>query len=134
MMKNEIEMKKKEIQASQRAYILEQMAVQMKNQVDEELMKEYGLSVEDVSLQTKEKENLQIPGDIEAIEVVLVTQEKMGEIQPVVIDTSKQINVPNHVHQLEKEIRIFLATKWEVDENKIAVLVRGREWGDARVH
>jgi stage III sporulation protein AF len=134
MMKNEIEMKKKEIQASQRAYILEQMAVQMKNQVDEELMKEYGLSVEDVSLQTKEKENLQIPGDIEAIEVVLVTQEKMGEIQPVVIDTSKPINEPNHVHQLEKEIRIFLATKWEVDENKIAVQVRGREWGDARVH
>jgi stage III sporulation protein AF len=134
MMKNEIEMKKKEIQASQRAYILEQMAVQMKNQVDEELMKKYGLSVEDVSLQTKEKENLQIPGDIEAIEVVLVTQEKMGEIQPVVIDTSKPINEPNHVHQLEKEIRIFLATKWEVDENKIAVQVRGREWGDARVH
>lgn len=134
MMKNEIEMKKKEIQASQRAYILEQMAVQMKNKVDEELMKEYGLSVEDVSLQTKEKENLQIPKDIETIEVVLTKQEKLGEIQPVIIDTSKPINEPNHVHQLEKEIRIFLATKWEVDENKIAVQVRGREWGDARVH
>jgi stage III sporulation protein AF len=134
MMKNEMEMKKKEIQASQRAYILEQMAVQMKNQVDEELMKEYGLSVEDVSLQTKEKENLQIPKDIETIEVVLVKQEKLGEIQPVIIDTSKPINEQSHVHQLEKEIRTFLAAKWEVDENKIAVQVKGREWGDARVH
>jgi stage III sporulation protein AF len=134
MIKNEMEMKKKEIQASQRAYILEQMAVQMKNQVDEELMKEYGLSVEDVSLQTKEKENLQIPKDIETIEVVLVKQEKLGEIQPVIIDTSKPINEQSHVHQLEKEIRTFLAAKWEVDENKIAVQVKGREWGDARVH
>ncbi|WP_143415184.1 stage III sporulation protein AF [Geobacillus sp. E263] len=134
MMKNEIEMKKKEIQASQRAYILEQMAVQMKNKVDEELMKEYGLSVEDVSLQTKEKENLQIPKDIETIEVVLTKQEKLGEIQPVIIDTSKPINEPNHDHQLEKEIRTFLATTWEVDENKIAVQVKGREWGDARGH
>jgi stage III sporulation protein AF len=134
MMKNEIEMKKKEIQASQRAYILEQMAVQMKNKVDEELMKEYGLSVEDVSLQTKEKENLQIPKDIETIEVVLTKQEKPGEIQPVIIDTSKPINEPNNDHQLEKEIRTFLATTWEVDENKIAVQVKGREWGDARGH
>lgn len=134
MMKNEIEMKKKEIQASQRAYILEQMAVQMKNKVDEELMKEYGLSVEDVSLQTKEKENLQIPKDIETIEVVLTKQEKLGEIQPVIIDTSKPINEPNNDHQLEKEIRTFLATTWEVDENKIAVQVKGREWGDARGH
>jgi stage III sporulation protein AF len=134
MMKNEIEMKKKEIQASQRAYILEQMAVQMKNKVDEELMKEYGLSVEDVSLQTKEKENLQIPKDIETIEVVLTKQEKPGEIQSVIIDTSKPINEPNNDHQLEKEIRTFLATTWEVDENKIAVQVKGREWGDARGH
>ncbi|QNU35014.1 stage III sporulation protein AF [Geobacillus sp. 44C] len=134
MMKNEIEMKKKEIQASQRAYILKQMAVQMKNKVDEELMKEYGLSVEDVSLQTKEKENLQIPKDIETIEVVLTKQEKLGEIQPVIIDTSKPINEPNNDHQLEKEIRTFLATTWEVDENKIAVQVKGREWGDARGH
>ncbi|KYD25698.1 stage III sporulation protein AF [Parageobacillus toebii] len=134
MMKNEIEMKKKEIQASQRAYILEQMAVQMKNKVDEELMKEYGLSVEDVSLQTKEKENLQIPKDIETIEVVLTKQEKLGEIHPVIIDTSKPINEPNNDHQLEKEIRTFLATTWEVDENKIAVQVKGREWGDARGH
>jgi stage III sporulation protein AF len=98
------------------------------------LMKEYGLSVEDVSLPTKEKENLQIPKDIETIEVVLTKQEKPGEIQPVIIDTSKPINEPNNDHQLEKEIRTFLATTWEVDENKIAVQVKGREWGDARGH
>ncbi|SFA44903.1 stage III sporulation protein AF [Parageobacillus thermantarcticus] len=134
MMKNEIEMKKKEIQASQRAYILEQMAVQMKNEVDEELMKKYGLSVEDVSLQTKEKENLQIPEDIETIEVMLAKQEKLGEIQPVMIDVSTPINEANHVQQLEEEIRTLLATKWEINENKIAVQIKGREWGDARLH
>lgn len=134
MMKNEIEMKKKEIQASQRAYILEQMAVQMKNEVDEELMKKYGLSVEDVSLQTKEKENLQIPEDIETIEVLLAKQEKLGEIQPVIIDASTPMDELDHAQRLEKEIRALLATKWEINENKIAVQIKGREWGDARLH
>ena len=41
---NLIEMKKKEIQASQRAYILEQMAVQMKQQAEKEMINEYGKS------------------------------------------------------------------------------------------
>lgn len=134
MMKNEMETKKKEIQASQRAYILEQTAVQMKNEVDEELMKKYGLNVEDVSLQTKEKENLQIPEDIKKIEVMLTKQEKLGEIQPVMIDVSTPANEANHAQQLEEEIRTFLATKWEINENKIAVQIKGREWGDARLH
>jgi stage III sporulation protein AF len=134
MIKNEMEMKKKEIQASQHAYILEQMAVQMKKQVDGELMKEYGLRVEDVSLQIKEKEDLQIPRDIETIEVVLSKQEASKGIEPVVIDTSKPIHSPDSDLQFEKEIRTFLASKWEIDENKIAVLVKGREWGDARAH
>ncbi|AEH47268.1 stage III sporulation protein AF [Parageobacillus thermoglucosidasius] len=134
MMKNEIEMKKKEIQASQRAYILEQMAVQMKNEADEELMEKYGLSVENVSLQTKEKENLQIPEDIEMIEVMLAKQEKLGEVQPVIIDASTPTDEQDHDQRLEKEVRAWLATKWEINENKIAVQIKGREWGDARLH
>ncbi|GCD81891.1 stage III sporulation protein AF [Parageobacillus thermoglucosidasius] len=134
MMKNEIEMKKKEIQASQRAYILEQMAVQMKNEADEELMEKYGLSVENVSLQTKEKENLQIPEDIEMIEVMLAKQEKLGEVQPVIIDASTPKDEQDHDQRLEKEVRAWLATKWEINENKIAVQIKGREWGDARLH
>jgi stage III sporulation protein AF len=134
MIKNEIEMKKKEIQASQRAYILEQMAVQMKKKVDGELMKEYGLSVEDVSLQTKEKEDLQIPRDIKKIAVVLSKQETPEGIEPVVIDASEPAHSQNSDHQLENELRAFLASKWEVDENKIVVQVKGREWGDARAH
>jgi stage III sporulation protein AF len=134
MIKNEIEMKKKEIQASQRAYILEQMAVQMKKQVDGELMKEYGLRVEDVSLQTKEKEDLQIPRDIKKIAVVLSKQETPKGIEPVVIDASEPAHSRNSDHQLENELRAFLASKWDVDENKIAVQVKGREWGDARAH
>ena len=44
-MKNLIELKKKEIQASQHAYILEEMAVQLKKDVKEELMEQYGLEI-----------------------------------------------------------------------------------------
>src|SRR6478672_5128226 len=43
---NLTESKKKEIQAAQSAYILEQMAVQLKAGVEEELMKKYQLKIE----------------------------------------------------------------------------------------
>jgi stage III sporulation protein AF len=133
MMKNEIEKKKKEIQASQRAYILEQMAVQMKKQVAEELMKQYGLTVQNITFKTSETENLQIPNDIEAIEVTLSKQQE-ETIQPVVIDASKPMSEPTRNEMLEKEMASFLATKWGVNEEKIVVQVEGREWGDVPDH
>ena len=52
-MKNLIELQKKEIQASQHAYILEQMAVQLKKEAEEELMEQYGLVITDMDLLVK---------------------------------------------------------------------------------
>ncbi|MBA2873424.1 stage III sporulation protein AF [Thermaerobacillus caldiproteolyticus] len=126
-MKNEFEMKKKEIQASQRAYILEQMAVQMKKQVAEELMKDYGLMVQNISFQTNEKEQLKIPDDIKTIEVTLSEQNEQEIVHPVVIDASKPLNQSSHDEARKKEIASFFAAKWGVNEEKIAVQIEGRE-------
>ncbi|MCZ0754669.1 stage III sporulation protein AF [Anoxybacillus sp. J5B_2022] len=135
-MKNELEQKKKEIQASQRAYILEQMAVQMKKQVAGELMKQYGLTVQHITLQTKESSSLQTPDDIQAIEVIVSQQQeqKQETIQPVMIDVSKPI--PNNAEDeaLRKKLASFFAAKWGVHEEKIVVQIEGRDWGDVSVH
>lgn len=130
-MKNELEQKKKEIQASQRAYILEQMAVQMKKQVAGELMEQYGLTVQHISLQTKESSSLKIPDDLEAIEVVVSKQQEQQNVQPIIIDVSKHSN--NDAEE-GKTLAPFFAAKWGVPEEKIVVQVEGRDWGDASVH
>ncbi|MBB5325256.1 stage III sporulation protein AF [Anoxybacillus tepidamans] len=133
-MKNELEQKKKEIQASQRAYILEQMAVQMKKQVAGELMKQYGLTVQHVTLQTKENESLQIPDDIQAIEVIVSKQRDQEAIQPVVIDASKPLSEAAEDEAQKKELVSFFAAKWGIHEEKIVVQIEGRDWGDVSVH
>ncbi|QIZ68325.1 stage III sporulation protein AF [Geobacillus subterraneus] len=124
--KNQIEQQKKEIQASQRAYILEQMAVQLENDANEELMRKYGLKA-DVNVYADNKEGWRMPDDIKTIEVVLSKQQPAGAVEPVIIDTTKPPVPPEGDASLAEEVRTFLAGKWEVDENKIAVQFKGRE-------
>ncbi|MFT4415631.1 stage III sporulation protein AF [Fredinandcohnia humi] len=130
---NLIEMKKKEIQASSNAYILERMQVQLKNLAEEELVqKEYDLSVQKVLLSIKDesKETVTLD-DITSIKVVLSKEtadpDDIPVVKPVEIDTSKQnetndteMNIPNI-----NKITSLLATKWEIDSEKIVVTVEG---------
>lgn len=135
-MKNELEQKKKEIQASQRAYILEQMAVQMKKQVAGELMEQYGLTVQQITLQTTERSSLPTADDIQTIEVVVGQQHEQSQqtIQPVTIDVSKPISTNEQDEAWRKKLAQFFATKWGVHEEKIAVQMEGGDWGDASTH
>lgn len=50
-------MKKKEIQATQGAYILKQMAVDLKADVEEELMKDYNMKISAIDVAVKNEEN-----------------------------------------------------------------------------
>ncbi|ACJ33313.1 stage III sporulation protein AF [Anoxybacillus flavithermus] len=115
---NDIERKKKEIQASQRAYILEQMAVQLKNTAAEELMRTYGLTVTDISLTIGESD--QIPPPIEAITVELA-EEATSVVKPIRIQSS-----PSTTEQHD-DIARFLAHMWEVDPEMITIHLERRE-------
>ncbi|EMI09824.1 stage III sporulation protein AF [Anoxybacillus salavatliensis] len=117
-LENDIEKKKKEIQASQRAYILEQMAVQLKNIASEELMRTYGLTVTDISLTIAESE--QIPPQIEAITVELA-EETTSVVKPIRIQSS-----PETTEQHE-DIARFLAQMWGVDQQMITIHLERRE-------
>ncbi|WP_078545817.1 stage III sporulation protein AF [Litchfieldia alkalitelluris] len=129
-MENLIEMKKKEIQASTRAYSLEQVAVQMKSRVEEELMEKYDLEVKEVILSLKEDIEHAEPtiDDIASIQVILT--EKLNEsneipvVKPVVIDTSKQPKQEDQGMNV-KPIITYLSTEWEIHTEMIEVTVEG---------
>ncbi|WP_242634614.1 stage III sporulation protein AF [Bacillus timonensis] len=134
-LENLIDLKKKEIQASQRAYILETMAVQLKTEVEEELVQnEYDLTVQKVNVFLSSavdvKETVTLD-DIQSIEVVLSKEtaepDDVPVVKPVEIDTSKQTEPAyKKVDQTNvKAITKSLSTRWEIDSDKIVVTVEG---------
>ncbi|MGD6805282.1 stage III sporulation protein AF [Rossellomorea vietnamensis] len=118
---NSVEMKKKEIQASQRAYILEQMAVQMKNDVEEEMMNQYDLTVTHIQLEAEDLENL--PESILSVSIHLDTskEEAVTAIKTVEIDTSK--SVPKD--ESSDGIQSMLSEKWNIPEDKLVIMIEG---------
>ncbi|MCA1320582.1 stage III sporulation protein AF [Bacillus tianshenii] len=130
---NLIEMKKKEIQASHSAYILEQAAVQMKEDVEEELREQYGLTVKKVNLVVKNQDQLtEIPTeeDLEMVEIVLAEgtdETAISVVKPVQIDTSRP-NEPEPSSPSsgrEGNIAAFLSDRWQLHETIISVDVEG---------
>jgi stage III sporulation protein AF len=118
---NLVEMKKKEIQASQRAYILEQMAVQMKDDVEKEMIEQYGLTVKHIELEAEDLEKL--PESILSVSIHLDTSEKeaVTAIKPVEIDTAK--NIPEK--EGSREIENMLSEKWNIPEDKLVIMIEG---------
>ncbi|OAS85194.1 MULTISPECIES: stage III sporulation protein AF [Metabacillus] len=135
--KNLIEFQKKEIQASQRAYILEQMAVQMKTMAKEELVQNYDLTIETILLSESEQvDDINSQNDLQHIRVVLqqneaeevAGQEAVEAVQSISIDTTKELPTDDPEAQLNsEEITAYLAKIWEVEEEKITLELEGGE-------
>ncbi|MGD7051649.1 MULTISPECIES: stage III sporulation protein AF [Bacillaceae] len=126
---NLIEMKKKEIQASHAAYILNKAAVLMKEDVEEELRESYGVTVKDIQIVVKNEDQLtEIPIE-ENIESVVILLEQAEEtaiqvVKPVQIDTSRQ-KEPAPSSREEGKIATFLADRWQLQPTNISVAVEG---------
>jgi stage III sporulation protein AF len=122
---NLIEMKKKEIQASQRAYILEQMAVQMKQQAEKELMEKSGKVIEKVSIAATDLEN--IPDSITEVTVYLSTKEEKDAIEAVrnvEIDTGDKTRAEKTDENVSL-VTSLLAKEWNLSPEKIIVAEGG---------
>ncbi|HHY73087.1 MAG TPA: stage III sporulation protein AF [Bacillus bacterium] len=128
---NLIENKKKEIQASQRAYILEEMAVQMKSMVEVEVMREYGLQVKAVHLQFLENDRHLSEENLQVVDVIVTHENSDGHLEsiPVVhdikIDTTKPI--VNRKKNDLTAVEAYLAANWQLDEEKVHVVMEGGE-------
>ncbi|QGQ47177.1 stage III sporulation protein AF [Metabacillus sediminilitoris] len=138
--KNLIELQKNEIQASQRAYILEQMAVQMKTMAKEELVKKYDVTIDTILLSESEQVvDINSQKDLTHIQVFLQKNpteeaeskekvEAVEAVQPIAIDTTKEQQIDEQeVTMNVEEITAFLAKIWEVEEEKITLELEGGE-------
>lgn len=127
-LENSIEMKKREIQAWQDAYILEEMAVQLEKQAEEELMEQYQLEFKHVELQVDAKNPNTFPDNLNKVVVQLKPKEKNLEaveaVKKVEINTQESLPSNRSTNEFEKIVSL-LAKKWNVNEEKIEVRVEG---------
>ncbi|MCY9016369.1 stage III sporulation protein AF [Priestia megaterium] len=129
---NSIENQKKEIQASQRAYILEQMAVQMEADVKEELMDQYGVAIDRIHIETKKPNDEPTADNIKSISVAVSKKasddsEVVSAVKVISIDTSTPIE-PNKPTE-SKKLSNYLAAKWDVKQGQVVV---NMEEGDTK--
>ena len=120
---NLLETKKREIQASTHAYILEQMAVQMKVVVEKELMEKFGMSI--TSIEITAKANVEpTAGGLQGVKVYIEpAKEEITAIEPVKIDINEDSYKGNTVNY--ESIRSTLATRWEIPESIIEIVPKG---------
>lgn len=126
-MEKSIDLQKKEIQASQHAYILEETAVQLKESAEEELMVNRELEISNIELSLDEqKENF--PDNLNKITVYLREPEKEVEavamVEKIEIDTNSPPSA-NDRTKGSREIASLLAEKWGVEEEIIEIVIEG---------
>lgn len=127
---NLIEFKKREIQATTDAYILEEMAVQMKEEVQEDMINQFNMEVSHVSITIDE--SIEVSADSTkhfSVNVQLaqseVKEQAVSAIAKVSIDTKKPLQVEEEITFDEKEIVSYLAGKWQLTTDQIIVAMEG---------
>jgi stage III sporulation protein AF len=126
-MKNSIELKKKEIDAAQHAYILEQMAVQLKKEANGELVDQYKKSIQTIKLQMKNGEETSMdPSKIEKVIVGLkdaADKKAVPVVKPIEINPEKPVQTQTNTQ--DKNIISFLSNCWNISRNQIQLQSEG---------
>ncbi|MCQ6273742.1 stage III sporulation protein AF [Bacillus sp. V3B] len=125
-MKNLIELQKSEIEASQDAYILKQMAVQLKEDAEEELMDQYGLVIADIDLLVDKDDQRPFPENLQ--KVVIQLKQPNEETEAVEVVKSIEINAqepltPKTKTENNDKIAQLLSRKWNVDADAIELQI-----------
>ncbi|MBM7660891.1 stage III sporulation protein AF [Bacillus mesophilus] len=130
---NLIEFKKKEIQALNRAYSLEEVAVQMKEGVADEMMKRFDLHVSHVFIELDESINASSDSTehfsviVQLSEQKVETEDAIPVVKEVKIDTSKELPKKDNIKVDETKIVSYLATEWQLNPQQINVALEGGE-------
>ncbi|MFJ7468052.1 stage III sporulation protein AF [Peribacillus frigoritolerans] len=119
---NLTEMKKKEIQATQGAYILKQMAVDLQAEVEEELMADYNMRISSIDVGVKNEEE---PG-VDDLQNITISLEKAEGKENSEIETVAKVDINTDSPSTSKDanldaVKRFLATSWSVDEEIIEI-------------
>ncbi|WP_019154466.1 stage III sporulation protein AF [Robertmurraya massiliosenegalensis] len=127
-MENLIELQKKEIQASHHAYILEETAVQLQSDVEEELMEQYGLEITNIEMAVDEDSQSDSFEQIQSI----VVQLKRANTETDAVEVVKKVEINASEPLPAKEptkasqaIASLLSQKWDVEKEQIEIVVEG---------
>jgi stage III sporulation protein AF len=123
-----IELKKKEIDATQRAYILEQMAVQLQKSVEKELMERFEVTISSIEVIPKSDD----PTQLNQWEMISIQLQKANESQAAstieIVEINTERPLENEVAKTEAmEIQSFLSDYLDVPKDIIHVVVKGGE-------
>lgn len=133
-MNNSIDLKKREIQASLDEYTLNKMAVQLKEDANEELIANYGMEINSIQLSIDKEKDAAFPANL--TEMVIHMKESQDPnnvveaVSPVRIDTQQPLLDKQETKQMDTESIIsFLSEKWEVRNDAIVIMYEGGEEG-----
>ncbi|MET3195835.1 stage III sporulation protein AF [Bacillus sp. OAE603] len=129
--KNEINNKKNEIQATERAYILKQMAVQMKKEVEENITQDFKQVITNVELEVKEGvTTIKTAQDLSKVTVyVSAKKDETSNVEPVQevsVNTTEPIQTDSEKIK-QQELQNFLADRWQLEDKQIEVKMEGGE-------
>lgn len=122
-LENEIELKKKDIQATQSAYVIEELAIQLENQVEGELRKTYGVEISEIKFDY-ETELDQSLSNLQKIKVYIATVELgTGLIEEVIIgrDVAKDENENQNHETTLSEVQMYLYQVWDLETDMLTV-------------
>jgi len=125
--KNLIEFQKREIQTSQDAYILEQMAVQLIEIARDPLKEQHDLEITDIQFQFDSNDTYNYEDLKQVIVYVQDFEEGEGEssvVQDVVINTDETIE-KNEMDRHDHDIRQLLEQVWELTDKEITIYWEG---------
>ncbi|MFE4350225.1 stage III sporulation protein AF [Peribacillus butanolivorans] len=119
---NLTEMKKKEIQATQGAYILKQMAVDLQAEVEEELMVDYNMKISSIDVGVRNAEE----PSVDDLQNITISLEKAEGKENSEIEAVAKVNInaesPSSSNDANLDaVKRFLATSWSVDEEIIEI-------------
>lgn len=121
-LENLIELQKSEIQGTQDAYILEQMAVQLKDIARDPLLEEYQAEITDIDFIFSTEENFTFE-DLEKVIVNLRESDgkegAVSSIDEIVINTDDP--VVNEKGQDVEQIRSLLYEIWEIKNKELTI-------------
>lgn len=128
-MEKSLEEKKREIETSQHAYILEQMAVQLKEKVEKEMIASHGMTITNIDISSTSSPAQDLESILKSINKITVYVEPMrkkdsvAEVEQVSIQIKDQ---PRHNQSgRTKTLRNMLASEWDVPDSKIELVVKG---------
>ncbi|MCZ0704087.1 stage III sporulation protein AF [Natronobacillus azotifigens] len=122
-LENEIELKKKDIQATQSAYVIEELAIQLENQVEGELRKTYGVEISEIKFDY-ETELDQSLSNLQKIKIYIATVELgTGLIEEVIIgrDVAKDENENQNHETTLSEVQMYLYQVWDLETDMLTV-------------